>query len=234
MRFRRSGVGSAALAALFGVIGGAGSWAVLDTAGHGGARVPVQEQRADTVEPGVVTARAVDISSVISMEGRVARGPGGFVATATVAPAHLYRFIDAPRTAQVKIVDGPEPFTCRGVRVGADPADPSGDVLLTCSIPGSVKVFAGLPVKVAVRTGHARNAVAVPVSALSGTEGTVHVTVVDGRGGTTRRAVEVGVVNGVLAQITHGLEAGEKVQDPSADAFADGSAGLDPVTEAAP
>ncbi|WP_326722959.1 HlyD family secretion protein [Streptomyces sp. NBC_00243] len=225
MRLRRHGLGRAAAAALFGVVGGVASWAVLGTAQQGASSVPVQEQRENRVEPAVVTARTADVSSVLTMEGSVAKESGRYVARATVAPAHLYRFIDAPSTARVKIVDGPEPFTCGGVLIGADPSDPAGDVLLTCSIPASVKVFPGLPLKVAVETGNAANAVTVPVSALSGTTGSAHVTVVDGQGVRERREVTVGVVSGVLAQVTHGLKAGEKVQDPVADAFVDGAEG---------
>lgn len=219
MRPRRIGLGPAAVAALFGVIGGVVSWAVLGTAQQGRASVPVQEQSENRVEPAVVTASTADVTSVLTMEGRIVKESGRHVARATVAPAHLYRFIDTPRTAKVKIVDGPEAFTCGDVTVGADPSDPSGDVLLTCTVPTSVKVFTGLPLKVAVATGHAGNAVTVPVSALSGTVGSAHVTVVDDQGGRKQRQVVVGVVNGVVAQVTKGLEAGEKVQDPVADAL---------------
>ncbi|MDF3142542.1 MULTISPECIES: HlyD family secretion protein [unclassified Streptomyces] len=219
MRLRRIGLGPAAVATLFGVIGGVASWALLGTAQQGRASVPVQEQSENRVEPAVVTARMADVTSVLTMEGQIAKESGRHVARATVAPAHLYRFIDTPRTAKVKIVDGPEAFTCGDVTVGADPSDPSGDVLLTCTVPTSVKVFTGLPLKVAVATGHADDAVTVPVSALSGTVGSAHVTVIDDQGGRKQRQVVVGVVNGVVAQVTKGLEVGEKVQDPVADAL---------------
>lgn len=223
MTVRRPGIGAAALAALCGVAGGVASWAVLGTGGSDAAGVPVRERVAGSVEPVVVTARVGDVSSVLTMDGRVVRESGRYVAQVVVAPAQLYRFIDTPRTAKAKIVDGPEAFTCGGVQVGAASADPAGDVLLTCSVPASVKVFAGLPLRVAVETGHAEDAVTVPVSALSGTVGTAHVTVVGGDGAREQRAVEVGVTNGVLAQVTDGLRAGEKVQDPVADAFAGGA-----------
>jgi hypothetical protein len=214
------------LAALCGVAGGVVSWAVLGTDGAGGANVPVQEQRENRVEPAVVTARTADVTSVLTMEGVIVGESGRYTARAAVAPAHLYRFIDTPRTAKAKIVDGPEPFTCGDVTVAADPSDPAGDVLLTCSVPADVKVFPGLPLKIAVRTGHAADAVTVPVSALSGTSGQAHVTVVGDDGRRERREVTVGVVNGVVAQVTEGVAAGEKVQDPVADAFTgDGGTG---------
>ncbi|MBC2906152.1 hypothetical protein [Streptomyces cupreus] len=219
MRLQRSGLGLAAVAAVCGVAGGIASWAVLGADGSDGAGAPVQQQRENHVEPAVVTARTADVSSVLTMEGQVVKESGHYTARAVVAPAHLYRFIETPPTAKVKIVDGPEPFTCTDVTVGADPADPAGEVLLTCAVPADVKVFAGLPLKVAVRTGHAADAVTVPVSALSGTTGTAHVTVVGADGRPERREVTVGVVNGVAAQVTKGLAVGEKVQDPVADAL---------------
>ncbi|WP_437044407.1 hypothetical protein [Streptomyces sp. enrichment culture] len=222
MKPQRIGCGASAIAALFGLIGGFACWALLDSAQQKASSVSVEGQRENHVKPVLIAARTATVTSTLTMDGRVVKNSGRYLVRATVAPAHLYRFIDSPRTAQVKIVDGPEPFTCADVTIGTDPADPSGDVYVSCTVPASVKVFAGLPVKVAVRTGHAENAVVVPISALSGTAGSAHVTVVDGDGRRTQREVVVGVVNGVLAQVTHGLKAGEKVQDPVADAFRGG------------
>lgn len=76
----------------------------------------------------------------------------------------------------------------------------------------------GMSVTVSIETGRAENALAVPVTALTGTSGNVTVRVVDPTGQVVVRPVEVGLVGDEYVEIKSGLNEGELVVTGTASA----------------
>ncbi|HWP63180.1 MAG TPA: efflux RND transporter periplasmic adaptor subunit [Candidatus Binatia bacterium] len=76
----------------------------------------------------------------------------------------------------------------------------------------------GMSVTVSIETGRAENALAVPVTALTGTSGNVTVRVVDPTGQIVVQPVEVGLVGDEYVEIKSGLNEGEVVVTGTASA----------------
>lgn len=70
---------------------------------------------------------------------------------------------------------------------------------------------AGMSASVAVATARAADVLAVPVTAISGSEGDYSVRVIDANGEPQTRAVKIGLVSSALVEITGGLSEGEAV-----------------------
>lgn len=77
------------------------------------------------------------------------------------------------------------------------------------SVPAGVR--SGMSASVTITTASATNALAIPSRALSGTAGSYTVRILNADGSVTVQAVEVGLVTSSLAQITSGLNAGDRV-----------------------
>jgi hypothetical protein len=153
--------------------------------------------------------------------------PGGFDAIATVDPAQLYRFYEQPSSVRVQLDHGPAPFDCRFVSIGVETAT-GGDALaapatLRCAIPYSVRVFAGVRLKIAAVTAEAKHVLALPVETVVGQADSGYVTIVRADGSHQRRDISLGITDGFRVEILAGLAAGESVLDPpevdSSDAF---------------
>lgn len=160
----------------------------------------------------------------------------GFAVRASVAPERIYRLLDGLGPMRAQVTDGPGPFPC--VSLGdlspADgtpaPADPpsaapgapsgqseltgSGGVSLSCAAPTTVRLLVGSPALLAVTTGTAKDALVVPVEAVTGLtqQGTVGL-VKDGR--TTERTVTLGLSDGRYVQVLDGLALGDRVSVPA-------------------
>lgn len=160
--------------------------------------------------------------------------PGTFSAVASLDAEQLYRLQDPPSTATIAVKNGPAPFECSGLTVGAPQSpqspqgpqkeqDPSssatpGGVRAKCAIPSDQKVFAGLKVTMDVTAGEATDVLVVPVSAVEGRyqQGTVYLPSDDGT--QTKAQVELGLTDGRLIEVKSGLSEGEEILEftPSA------------------
>lgn len=93
---------------------------------------------------------------------------------------------------------------------GADGIPTSG-VTMRCEIPDDVRVVAGLTGTMVLQMEKPSEAMALPVSAVVGSEGQGQVVVVDDDGSTSVRPVELGTADAFWIEITDGLEPGEQV-----------------------
>jgi macrolide-specific efflux system membrane fusion protein len=82
-------------------------------------------------------------------------------------------------------------------------------IVTLASVPADVR--AGMSVSVSVTTAQANNVLAVPVIALQGTAGNYNVEVLQSNGQVAVTNVTVGLVTSTLAEITNGLQQGDRV-----------------------
>jgi macrolide-specific efflux system membrane fusion protein len=136
---------------------------------------------------------------------------GRFRAVAKVGTKDIYRLYNRPRGIRLKIDHGPAPFSCPLIAYGAPGG--STEVRVSCRIPASRKVFAGLPAEMSVLTDQAKNVPVVPLAAVLGKADTGWVTVVDDSGGRSRRKVSLGLNDGEKVEIKDGLEVGDRILD---------------------
>ena len=87
----------------------------------------------------------------------------------------------------------------------------SGTTSVRCDVPRDVKVFDGLAMTMRIDAGATEDALVVPVTAVRGLldHGTVWVMADDGT--PAERAVELGVNDGKVIEVTKGLDEGEEV-----------------------
>lgn len=105
-----------------------------------------------------------------------------------------------------------------GDQGGGDSGDPGGgsggaQVQVSCRIPRSQKVFAGIRGKMSITTDSVRKATVIPLSAVLGEAEKGQVTVVKEDGKREVRKVKLGVNDGKHVQVVDGLEPGEKILD---------------------
>lgn len=100
----------------------------------------------------------------------------------------------------------------------------SGGVTMRCVIPDDVRVVAGLTGTMVLTMQPPTDAMALPVTAVVGSEGQGRVVVVNDDGSTTVRNVELGIADIFWIEITGGLEQGEQVLEfPTQYDFGPGS-----------
>lgn len=168
------------------------------------------------------------IVSVGDQVGTVA--PGTLSVTGSLTPDQRYRLITMPTEAQVTLRGGPAPFTCTGLRIGADAetpteGEPSGGTgapasgTVSCAVPADVTAFAGLAADLVITNGAAEDALVVPVTAVQGSVQTGNVWVVLPDGSNEQRQVALGLTDGEVVQVTDGLALGDAVLEfiPVAD-----------------
>lgn len=135
--------------------------------------------------------------------------PATFHVLGTIEPVQLYRLINAPTDASLSIAGGPAPFTCTGLTVQvAEDATTS----VRCAIPVEQTVFAGLPATIGITVGTVDDALLVPTTAVQGGAGTGLVWIDNGEGDAEERTVALGVSDGVMVEVTEGLEEGELIR----------------------
>lgn len=135
--------------------------------------------------------------------------PLTFHVLGTIQPVQLYRLINAPTEASLSIAGGPAPFTCTGLTVQvAEDASTS----VRCAIPADQTVFAGLPATIGITIGQVDDALVVPATAVQGGAESGLVWVDNGEGETEERAVTLGVSDGVMIEVTEGLEEGDMIR----------------------
>lgn len=135
--------------------------------------------------------------------------PLTFHVLGTIQPVQLYRLINAPTDASISIAGGPAPFTCTGLTVQVS-EDASTSV--RCAIPAEETVFAGLPATIGITIGQVDDALVVPATAVQGGAESGLVWVDNGEGEAEERAVTLGVSDGVMIEVTEGLEEGEMIR----------------------
>jgi hypothetical protein len=111
---------------------------------------------------------------------------------------------------------------------GEGPSDPggaaTGGVTIRCAIPDDVRVVTGLTGTMVLQLAPPTEALALPVSAVVGSEGQGQVVVVHDDGTTEVHAVEIGAADTFWVEITGGLEPGERVLEfPTQFDFGPGS-----------
>ncbi|WP_196810843.1 efflux RND transporter periplasmic adaptor subunit [Arthrobacter sp. 35W] len=162
---------------------------------------------------------------------------GTFTINAPLDAAAQYRLLGRPTTATGFITGGPGAFTCLDVKTGnapstggtpagglSVPAAPAGPGApsdggaggavtgtVSCGVPSTTAVFAGLGATVTVSAGEARDVLTVPLTAVKGsvTEGTVWVPAASGEA--EQRKVTLGLNDGAKVEVVQGLAAGESV-----------------------
>ncbi|MGP4995947.1 efflux RND transporter periplasmic adaptor subunit [Glutamicibacter sp. BW77] len=161
--------------------------------------------------------------------------PQNFTAVGTINPLDRYRLTDSTLEATVTIDGGPEPFTCKNLRVG-DTSGPSTDSSkdqspnadmesmsgepqnenssgseTSCDVPADIVVFDGLTMNMDIEAGSAENVLTVPVSAVRGLVGQGAVWRLDENGEEIRTEVELGVTDGKVIEVRSGLKADSEV-----------------------
>jgi hypothetical protein len=100
-----------------------------------------------------------------------------------------------------------------------------GGVTMRCEIPDDVRVVAGLTGTMVLTMEEPTEAMALPVTAVVGSEGQGQVVVVDEDGATSIRPVELGISDIFWIEVTGGLEEGDQVLEfPTQFDFGPGSA----------
>ncbi|MBW9119406.1 biotin/lipoyl-binding protein [Microbacterium trichothecenolyticum] len=175
-------------------------------------------KQADPVKNIDVLAReAGDITEITVVKGQPASiggelatlTPARFHVQATVDPVQLYRLQGAPSEGSVTIQGGPAPFTCTGLKVAVAE---DGTTTVTCAVPADQVVFAGLQAQLDIDLGTVSDVLVVPTTAVKGGSGTGVVWVDAGTGELEERDVSLGVSDGVIVEVTTGLEEGEQVR----------------------
>lgn len=169
------------------------------------------------VDAVVTEVRAVEGEEVTIGATLAMLAPRAYQVVARIEPTLLYRFYGSPTEIVAKVQKGPAPFPCQlislGIASASDARPLEAPVELRCRVPSDQRVFAGVRVDVGVTTGEAKGVVAIPVTAVEGQVDQGFVTVVDSSGARQRRAVRLGLSDGVLVEVTDGLAVGDKVLD---------------------
>ncbi|MBO2453013.1 hypothetical protein J4573_38385 [Actinomadura barringtoniae] len=171
---------------------------------------------------------------------------GRFQAVATIAGKEVYRLYNKPEEVKLAIDHGPSPFRCKLLAYGAGASDKGGkgssgggggpqdgggdsgdggdqgggggdNVEVTCRIPSSERVFAGIRGKMAITTDSVHDAVVVPLSAVLGENDKGRVTVIGDDGKREIRKVTLGINDGKQVEVTDGLSEGDKILDRAPD-----------------
>ncbi|WP_433345767.1 hypothetical protein [Micromonospora sp. CA-111912] len=140
----------------------------------------------------------------------------GYGIRATISEALIYRLSDLGPEATAQIDHGPGPFPCQ-VLGGPDRGDggEGSSVSVTCAPPTDLRLFPGLKGVLAVRTGEARDVLALPVEAVAGSAERGRVRVREATGSTKTRDVKLGMTDGSFIQIVDGLAVGDVVVSPA-------------------
>ena len=166
----------------------------------------------------VLAPEAGEVTKIALVKGQVASvgaesytiTPARYHLLATVEPVQLYRLVNAPTEGTVTIAGGPAPFVCTGVGVQVSA---EGTASVRCAIPADQTVFAGLPATMDLALGQVDDALVIPVTAVQGGAGTGNVWVDAGDGAEPEeRAVTLGINDGVMVEVTEGLEEGESIR----------------------
>ncbi|MGH4029428.1 hypothetical protein ACQB60_10895 [Actinomycetota bacterium Odt1-20B] len=148
-----------------------------------------------------------------------------FALVAPLDKASLYRLYTSPLSAKGQITKGPGPFDCPlANRVPTSAATGDGEAEAVCLVPSDLKVYAGMPAVMALRTKTVKDAVLLPVEAVAGTAEKGRVTVLGKDGKTQERPVKLGVSDGTRVQVVSGVREGERVRVPGPD-LVSGAAG---------
>ena len=144
--------------------------------------------------------------------------PSSFTVSGSIPPEQLYRLLEQPKEAQVTINGGPAPFTCTGLTItspleGAtdENGEGSGGPTVSCKVPRSVRVFAGLTADIVITGGISENVLVVPMTSVEGVAETGNVYVVVDGAEPELRAVTLGLNDGINVEIVEGLEEGETI-----------------------
>ncbi|GAA1845478.1 efflux RND transporter periplasmic adaptor subunit [Agromyces salentinus] len=169
--------------------------------------------------------------------GRVA--PPSFRVQATLSPEQQYRLTQVPAEAQVAISGGPAPFACTGLTIsvadaaadtaGEGAAPTGGSTTAHCTVPGDVKVFAGLAAELTISAGSADDVLVVPTTAVEGGAETGVVWLVGEDGEGAEHPVTLGLTDGENVQILDGLAEGDQVLQFVPGAAAEPDCMVDPM-----
>ena len=154
--------------------------------------------------------------------GQVA--PPTFNVSGSLPPEQLYRLLNQPTEAQVTITNGPAPFACTALTIssplagagstgddGENPPAAAGSPTVRCVVPAGVTVFAGLAANLVIGGGTAENVLVVPTTAVEGTAGTGNVYAILPDGSNEKRAVTLGLNDGLNVQVLTGVEEGDVI-----------------------
>jgi macrolide-specific efflux system membrane fusion protein len=173
----------------------------------------------------VTAARSGVVSSLSALPGQQFSvgdpvgqiAPPTFTVTGSIPPEQLYRLLAQPSEAQVTINGGPAPFTCPQLTISAPIAGADGQngagagPSVRCTVPGEVRVFAGLSAEIVIAGGIAENVLTIPMTAVEGVAetGNVYLSLPDGS--SEIRAVKLGLNDGIMVEVLEGLEEGDLI-----------------------
>ncbi|MFI5427662.1 hypothetical protein [Aeromicrobium sp. UC242_57] len=154
-----------------------------------------------------------------------------FKASGSIAAVDQYRLLDPPRSATVTISDGPAPFKCGDLTIGAtstaapesgggydemgmDEGEPmggeGGGASVTCVVPEDVRVFDQLEMTMSIDVGRAEEVLVIPVTAVRGLIGKGSVWVMTD-GEPVERKVRLGISDGQVVEVRKGVEEGDEI-----------------------
>ncbi|KGM14585.1 efflux RND transporter periplasmic adaptor subunit [Cellulomonas bogoriensis] len=184
------------------------------------------------LEPGEPIAMVADRPVLAPAQGRLSRWSvpdgsvvaadtpvalltyGGFGVEVDVPAGDAYRIYTVPTSGRANVDGGPGGLECDVVPGETDEREPAtgGDegIRFFCLLPMDAQVLAGLSARVGIETGRVEQALVLPVEAVTGSVQTGTVTkVTDGARATVD--VGLGITDGVVIEITSGLEEGDTV-----------------------
>ncbi|MCU1471344.1 MAG: hypothetical protein JWQ39_2493 [Glaciihabitans sp.] len=164
-----------------------------------------------------VTALQPNLAKVVPGLPLVRATYAGFTLQAELSPVDLLKFTSAPVSAKAQIIGTGGPFDC--VLLDPRPTPGSGGnsggaASISCAIPSSEKVIAGLSGILAIRFASTHNALVLPIAAVAGTRDQGEVYLKTAHGPVTT-SVTLGATDGFRIVVTAGLSEGDVVYVPS-------------------
>ncbi|XNZ00135.1 efflux RND transporter periplasmic adaptor subunit [Micrococcus luteus] len=143
---------------------------------------------------------------------------GGLAVQLQVPAEQAYRVATAPTSAKTTIEGGPGGLDCALAAPVAAPEDTGQDSTgsaapysALCLLPLDTEAVPGLPARVGLQLETREDVLTLPLSAVSGRQGSGEVAVLSADGTVERRPVGLGVSDGTLIEITEGLAEGDEV-----------------------
>lgn len=143
---------------------------------------------------------------------------GGLAVQVQVPAEQAYRVATAPTSAKTTIEGGPGGLECTLAGVVASPEEAgqgqeesAAPYSALCLLPLDTEAVPGLTARVGLQLETREDVLTLPLSAVSGRQGSGEVAVLSADGTVERRPVGLGVSDGTLIEITEGLAEGDEV-----------------------
>jgi RND family efflux transporter MFP subunit len=179
------------------------------------ATTAVQHAKISAPVAGLITAVSLTVGANAPSGSAITLASSDLQVAAQFAETDLGSLkVGQPASVTIKAI-GSTPVDGQIVSIAAQAGSTSGGVV---SYPVTVSlttpptgILIGMSAQISITLAQATNVLAVPTTALSGTQGAYTISVLDANGQPQQVAVQVGLVTNSLAEITSGVTAGQQV-----------------------